>query len=73
MDYDSEHGTQLLETLSSYMEHNGNISEVAALLHIHKHTVRYRLRRVTELTGLDVTKFEDAARLYLAVKASELR
>src|SRR5215212_5175912 len=73
MDYDREHGTQLLETLNTYMEHNGNISEVAAFLHVHKHTVRYRLRRVTELTGLDVTKFEDAAQLYLAVKATELR
>lgn len=71
--YDEEHGTQLLETLSSYMRHNGNISEVAALLHVHKHTVRYRLRRVAELTGLDVTRFEDAAQLYLAVRATELR
>jgi sugar diacid utilization regulator len=72
-DYDGEHGTQLLETLSTYMGCDGNISEVAALLHVHKHTVRYRLRRVTELTGLDVTKFEDAAQLYLAVRATELR
>ena len=73
MDYDREHGTQLLKTLSTYMGCNGNIPEVAALLHVHKHTVRYRLRRVTELTGLDVTRFEDAAQLYLAVRATELR
>jgi sugar diacid utilization regulator len=73
MYYDREHGTQLLETLSTYMRCNGNIPEVAALLHVHKHTVRYRLRRVTELTGLDVTKFDDAAQLYLAVRATELR
>jgi sugar diacid utilization regulator len=73
MDYDREHGTQLLETLSTYMGCNGNIPEVAALLHVHKQTVRYRLRRITELTGLDVTRFEDAAQLYLAVRATELR
>jgi DNA-binding PucR family transcriptional regulator len=73
MDYDREHGTQLLETLSAYMECNGNIPEVAAILHVHKHTVRYRLRRITELTGLDVTRFEDAAQLYLALTATELR
>ena len=72
IDYDKEHGTQLLETLRVYMECNGNISEVADLLHVHKHTVRYRLRRVMELTGLDVTKFEDAAQLYLAVRATDL-
>ncbi len=71
--YDKEHGTELAKTLKAYIDCNGSISEVAELLYVHKHTVRYRLRRVTELTGLDVTKFEDAAQLYLAVRATELR
>jgi DNA-binding PucR family transcriptional regulator len=70
--YDKEHGTQLLETLRAYMECDGNVQEVAGLLHVHKHTVRYRLRRITELTGLDVARFEDAAQLYRAVRATEL-
>lgn len=70
--YDKGHGTELVKTLKAYMDCDGKVSEVADLLHVHKHTVRYRLRRVTELTGLDVTKFEDAARLYLAVRATEL-
>ena len=70
--YDEKHGTQLLKTLKAYMECNGNISEVAELLHVHKQSVRYRLRRITELTGLDVAKFQDAAQLYLALRATEL-
>jgi DNA-binding PucR family transcriptional regulator len=70
--YDEKHGTQLLKTLNAYMECNGNISEVAELLHVHKQSVRYRLRRITELTGFDVTKFQDAAQLYLALRATEL-
>lgn len=70
--YDQQHGTELVKTLKAYIECDGNASEVAELLHVHKHTVRYRLRRITELTGLDVTKFEDAAQLYLAVTAGEL-
>ena len=72
VDYDAAHGTDLIKTLKAYTECNGNVTEVAARLHIHKHTVRYRLRRIAELTGLDATKFEDAAQLYLAVRASEL-
>lgn len=72
VDYDAGHGTDLVKTLEAYIECNGNIAEVGEILHIHKHTVRYRLRRVKELTGLDVTKFEDAAQLYLAVRATEL-
>ncbi|MDP9474582.1 MAG: PucR family transcriptional regulator ligand-binding domain-containing protein [Actinomycetota bacterium] len=70
--YDEQHGTQLLETLRAYMECDGNAQEVAERLHVHKHTVRYRLRRLTELTGLDVAKFEDATQLYLAVSAADL-
>lgn len=70
--YDARHGTELVKTLKAYIECDGNVVEVAELLHIHKHTVRYRLRRVKELTGLDATKFEDAAQLYLAVRATEL-
>lgn len=72
MGYDARHGTELFKTLKAYLECNGSVAEVAELLHAHKHTVRYRLRRVTELTSLDVTKFEDAAQLYLAVRAAEL-
>ena len=70
--YDREHGTALVETLKTYMECDGNINKVAGVLHVHKHTVRYRLRRITELTGLDVTRFRDAAQLYLAIQADGL-
>ena len=70
--YDAGRGTELVKTLKAYIECDGNVSGVAELIHVHKHTVRYRLRRITELTGLDVTKFEDAAQIYLAVRATEL-
>lgn len=70
--YDEQHGTELVKTLRTYMDCDGNISEAAELLHVHKHTVRYRLRQVTELTGLDVTKFQDAVQLYLAVRSADL-
>ena len=71
--YDEQHGTDLVKTLKTYMDCDGGITEAAGLLHVHKQTVRYRLRRVNELTGLDVTKFQDAAQLYLAIRATDLR
>ena len=70
--YDEQHGTRLLETLRTYINCDGDAQEAAKHLHVHKHTVRYRLRRITELTGLDVAKFEDAAQLYLAIGAADL-
>ena len=70
--YDEVYGTHLFKTLKAYTECNGNISEAAELPPVHEHTVRHRLRRVTELTGFNATKFEDAAQIYLAVRAPEL-
>lgn len=70
--YDEQHGTRLLETLRTYINCDGDAQEAAKHLHVHKHTVRYRLRRIAELTGLDVAKFEDAAQLYLAIGAVDL-
>lgn len=72
LEYDARHGTHLMETLQAYMECDGNLSEAAGQLFAHRHTVRYRLKRVGDITGLDVSRFEDATRLYLAVRASRI-
>lgn len=49
------HATDLLSTLSEYFESSRSIRACAARLRVHENTVRYRLSRVAELTGLEVT------------------
>jgi hypothetical protein len=67
--YDEQYSTDLLGTLSAYLDNNCNMAATAAAIHAHRHTVGYRLDRVKELTGLDPLKSEDRERLGLGLKA----
>lgn len=65
-------GEELLRTLIIYLEADGNIGEVASRLFLHRHSVRYRLDRITRLTGLDPRGTEGRERLGLGLKARTL-
>ncbi len=62
----------LLDTLDTYLAHGGNASQAAAALHLHRNTLAYRLRRATQITGLDVDDPEARLRLHLALKVRRL-
>jgi len=67
--YDDQYRTPLVETLEVYLECDASVSVTAARLYAHRHTVRYRLGRVRELTGLDVDSLADRERLVLGLRA----
>ncbi|SED80003.1 Sugar diacid utilization regulator [Arthrobacter alpinus] len=52
--HDNEHQSEYVDTLRAYLESNGNISAMAARLHVHNNTVRYRLTRLAADFGLDL-------------------
>jgi len=58
----------LLETAHTWLAAEGSTSAAAAQLHLHRNTVRYRLRRLEELTGRDLAKPVDAAEVYVALE-----
>jgi sugar diacid utilization regulator len=70
--YDSRYGTDLVQTLTTYLGNDASTVRTAGDLFAHRHTIRYRLDRVGELTGLDVDKSEDRERLTLGIKAMQL-
>jgi sugar diacid utilization regulator len=70
--YDSRYGTELVATLTTYLRNDASTAKTAAELFAHRHTIRYRLDRVRELTHLDVDKSEDRERLTLGIKAMQL-
>ena len=70
--YDSRYGTELVQTLTTYLGNDASTARTAADLFAHRHTIRYRLDRVRELTHLDVDKSEDRERLTLGIKAMQL-
>ncbi len=56
----------LYQTITTYLD-CGSIKDSAEALHCHRNTVLNRLRHLTELTGLDITRPKDAARVLLAL------
>ena len=67
--YDEQYESELVRTLESFLDADGNVAGTAGKLYTHRHTVRYRLERVRELTGLDVGSTDGRERLGLGLKA----
>ena len=53
VEYDHKHRTQLVETLNLYYRYNGNILKASREGYLNSSTMKYRLRRIKEITGLD--------------------
>ena len=69
---DGEYGDELLRSLEAYIEQNGQWERAARELYCHRHTLRYRIRRIEELTGRDLSRANDRIELWLALRAREL-
>jgi sugar diacid utilization regulator len=67
--YDEQYGTELVMTLETFFENDASMAETHKQLFTHRHTIRYRLERVRELTGLDVNSTDGRERLGLGLKA----
>jgi PucR family transcriptional regulator, purine catabolism regulatory protein len=70
--YDGEHGGDLLTSLQAFLQHNARWETAAAHLFVHRHTLRYRMRKVEELTGRDLTSPFDRMEFWLALRARDL-
>jgi sugar diacid utilization regulator len=66
-DYDARRQTKLGDTLHRYMSSRCNVSVTAKALHVHPNTVAYRLRRVEELLGVDLSDPQAMLHLQLAL------
>ena len=60
----------LQRTLAAWFAHDGHPAATAEALHIHRNTLDYRLRRIGEVTGLDLARLEDRFLLYISVLLS---
>ena len=69
--YDQRHRSQLLLTLEEYLRRRGNIAAAATTLYVHPNTLRQRLRRIQDLTGLDVAR-EDWLMIEIELKLLRL-
>jgi GAF domain-containing protein len=71
-DYDDQRGSQLMATLEEFLRRHGNISATSEALFVHPNTLRQRLRRIGELSGLDL-RSNDWLMIEIAVKMVKLQ
>jgi sugar diacid utilization regulator len=69
VEYDNQYETELVRTLETFLDADGSVAKTAERLFTHRHTIRYRLDRVRELTSLDVGSTDGRERLSLGLKA----
>jgi len=67
--YDTQYETELVRTVEAFLDNDGNVAGTAQKLFTHRHTIRYRLERVRELSGLDVGSTDGREKLSLGLKA----
>ncbi|MFD7222951.1 PucR family transcriptional regulator [Streptomyces sp. NPDC059892] len=68
LDYDAAHRGDLVRTLSQYFEAGGNYDGAASALGIHRSTLRYRLQRMREIGGHDLSDVETRLNLHVATR-----
>jgi PucR family transcriptional regulator, purine catabolism regulatory protein len=69
---DHEGGKELLRTLEAYFDHNGNLSQAAEALFIHRNTLTYRMDRIAEISGMDLDNTETRLAVQLALRINRM-
>jgi sugar diacid utilization regulator len=69
LDYDAAHRSELVATLSEYVDSGGSYDRTAQALLIHRSTLRYRLQRIRDITGRDINEVETRFNLQVALRA----
>jgi len=70
--YDRDQHGELLASLQAFLQRNARWETAAAELFVHRHTLRYRMRKVEELTGRDLASSFDRMEFWLALRARDL-
>ena len=69
---EGDYGEELVRSLDVFIEHNGHWERAAGALYCHRHTLRYRIRRIEQLTGRDFSNARDRIEFWLALRGREL-
>ena len=61
-----------MRSLEAFIECNGQWEAAARRLYCHRHTLRYRIRKIEELTGRDLGSARDRIEFWLALRGREI-
>lgn len=71
IEHDRTKQTEFMSTLKAYLENQRSAKKVAEVLFVHRQTVIYRLRKISELTGLDLSATSSITQLWIALQVYE--
>jgi sugar diacid utilization regulator len=71
--FDEQNKTSLLDALQKYFTENGDLKATASKLYVHPNTLRYRLKKIEEILGVDLQKSEDFLNILIALKVINMR
>lgn len=72
IEYDEQHGTQLVASLQAYFNSKRSWQLASRELQVHKQTLVYRMRRIEEITGRELDDLNDVTELHLALRSLNL-
>lgn len=67
INYDKDNDAHLMETLEEYFNCDCNLDEMSKHMYIHKNTIRYRLKKIEELTGENLKSAKTTAMFYYCI------
>jgi DNA-binding PucR family transcriptional regulator len=70
--YDSDHGSKLVETLDTFLTTGGSWQRAADILCLHVNSLRYRVNKIEQLTGRDLSTIDGRVDFFLALRARQL-
>jgi len=71
-DYDNVNGTDLCTTLRCYLSHNGSVKDAADELFVHRNTINYKLNKIEELLGVEMSSLSARTELMIAFNLSDI-
>ena len=72
-EYDKNHGSNLVELLTVYLEHDGSLQDTAEKLFVHRNTINYRLRKIETMLQVDLTRQNVRNNLALGLMAAKIK
>ncbi|TCP20707.1 CdaR family transcriptional regulator [Scopulibacillus darangshiensis] len=72
VDYDKNHDLKLVESLKAYFQNNENLKETSEFLYIHVNTLKYRINKISVISGYSLNKTDEKMMLYLGLKVHDM-
>ena len=70
--YDKKKDSDLTCVLKTYLKNNGSVKDTASELFVHRNTINYKLKKIEELTNMDLSNVNDRLQLLLALNLKEI-